>query len=126
MTVRENVQMALMSHHNQTWNLWARAADQHVARADELLDLVGMVDQADRAAAILAYGDLKRLELAIALAHDPNLLLMDEPTAGMAPKERVRLMAADCRYRGVPAASRFCSPSMTWTLSSPMPTASWC
>jgi branched-chain amino acid transport system ATP-binding protein len=92
MTVRENVQMALMSHHNQTWNLWARASDQHVARADELLDLVGMVDQAERAAAILAYGDLKRLELAIALAHDPNLLLMDEPTAGMAPKERVRLM----------------------------------
>jgi branched-chain amino acid transport system ATP-binding protein len=92
MTVRENVQMALMSHHNQTWNLWSRASDQHVARADELLDLVGMVDQAERAAAILAYGDLKRLELAIALAHDPNLLLMDEPTAGMAPKERVRLM----------------------------------
>jgi len=92
MTVRENVQMALMSHHNQTWNLWSRASDQHVARADELLDLVGMIDQAERAAAILAYGDLKRLELAIALAHDPNLLLMDEPTAGMAPKERVRLM----------------------------------
>ena len=51
-----------------------------------------MADQAERAAAILAYGDLKRLELAIALAHDPKLLLMDEPTAGMAPKERVRLM----------------------------------
>jgi branched-chain amino acid transport system ATP-binding protein len=92
MTVRENVQMALISHHKQTWNLWSRASDQHVSRADELLDLVGMVDQAERAAAILAYGDLKRLELAIALAHDPILLLMDEPTAGMAPKERVRLM----------------------------------
>jgi ABC-type branched-subunit amino acid transport system ATPase component len=60
--------------------------------AEALLDLVGMADQAERAAAILAYGDLKRLELAIALAHGPNLLLMDEPTAGMAPKERVRLM----------------------------------
>jgi branched-chain amino acid transport system ATP-binding protein len=92
MTVRENVQMALISHHKQTWNLWSRASDQHVSRADELLDLVGMADQAERAAAILAYGDLKRLELAIALAHDPMLLLMDEPTAGMAPKERVRLM----------------------------------
>ncbi len=92
MTVRENVQMALISHHRQTWNLWSRASAQHVSRADELLDLVGMVDQAERAAAILAYGDLKRLELAIALAHDPILLLMDEPTAGMAPKERVRLM----------------------------------
>lgn len=92
MTVRENVQMALISHHRQTWNLWSRASAQHVSRADVLLDLVGMVDQAERAAAILAYGDLKRLELAIALAHDPILLLMDEPTAGMAPKERVRLM----------------------------------
>jgi branched-chain amino acid transport system ATP-binding protein len=92
MTVRENVQMALISHHKQTWNLWSRASDQHVSRADELLDLVGMADQAERAAAILAYGDLKRLELAIALAHDPMLLLMDEPTAGMASKERVRLM----------------------------------
>jgi branched-chain amino acid transport system ATP-binding protein len=41
---------------------------------------------------VLAYGDLKRMELAIALAHNPKVLLMDEPTAGMAPKERVALM----------------------------------
>jgi branched-chain amino acid transport system ATP-binding protein len=40
----------------------------------------------------LAYGDLKRLELAIALANQPKLLLMDEPTAGMAPRERIDLM----------------------------------
>jgi len=53
---------------------------------------VGMPDQAERACAILAYGDLKRLELAIALAHNPDLLLMDEPTAGMAPSERIALM----------------------------------
>ena len=92
MTVRENVQMALISNARQTWNLWSRASALHVNRANDLLELVGMADQAERAAAILAYGDLKRLELAIALAHDPKLLLMDEPTAGMAPKERVRLM----------------------------------
>ena len=49
-------------------------------------------DQADRHCAVLAYGDLKRMELAIALAHQPKLLLMDEPTAGMAPKERIALM----------------------------------
>src|SRR5690606_3228878 len=41
---------------------------------------------------VLAYGDIKRVELAIALAHGPRLLLMDEPTAGMAPRERVALM----------------------------------
>lgn len=92
MTVRENVQMALISNARQTWNPWSRASALHVNRANDLLELVGMADQAERAAAILAYGDLKRLELAIALAHDPKLLLMDEPTAGMAPKERVRLM----------------------------------
>ena len=92
MTVRENVQMALISNARQTWNLWTPAASLHVDEAMQLLDLVGMASQADRAAAILAYGDLKRLELAIALAHKPKLLLMDEPTAGMAPKERVRLM----------------------------------
>ncbi len=92
MTVRENVQMALISHHRRTWDIWRPASGQHVEEAMDLLALVGMKEQAERAAAILAYGDLKRLELAIALAHAPELLLMDEPTAGMAPKERVRLM----------------------------------
>ena len=58
----------------------------------DLLDMVGMADQADRHCAVLAYGDLKRMELAIALAHQPTVLLMDEPTAGMAPKERIALM----------------------------------
>jgi branched-chain amino acid transport system ATP-binding protein len=48
--------------------------------------------QAERACGVLAYGDLKRLELAVALANRPKLLLMDEPTAGMAPPERSRLM----------------------------------
>ena len=92
MTVRENVQMALISHARETWDFWRVAAERHIDEAMRLLALVGMETQADRAAAILAYGDLKRLELAIALAHGPELLLMDEPTAGMAPKERVRLM----------------------------------
>jgi branched-chain amino acid transport system ATP-binding protein len=48
--------------------------------------------QASRPCAVLAYGDLKRVELAMALANKPRLLLMDEPTAGMAPAERVELM----------------------------------
>jgi branched-chain amino acid transport system ATP-binding protein len=92
MTVAENVQMALISHAGETYRLWKPAASRHRARALELLDQVGMKDAADRANRELAYGDVKRVELAIALASDPRLLLMDEPTAGMAPGERNALI----------------------------------
>lgn len=93
MSVAENVQMALISDARQSFRAHGRAARLHRDKALSLLELVGMADQADRAANVLAYGDLKRLELAIALAHDPKLMLMDEPTAGMAPRERLALMA---------------------------------
>jgi branched-chain amino acid transport system ATP-binding protein len=92
MTVRENVQVALLAHHRRVWRFLRPAAAWFAAEADGLLTQVGMRDQASRAAGVLAYGDLKRLELAIALASAPHLLLMDEPTAGMAPNERVALM----------------------------------
>lgn len=86
MTVVENVQMALISHAGETNKLWRPAATMHRARALDLLGQVGMQDAADRPSRELAYGDVKRIELAIALANDPRLLLMDEPTAGMAPR----------------------------------------
>jgi branched-chain amino acid transport system ATP-binding protein len=92
MTVRENVQTALIASHRGEWKLTGSASDQHGEKADQLLDLVGMQDQAARACGVLAYGDLKRVELAVALANEPRLLLMDEPTAGMAPSERIALM----------------------------------
>jgi branched-chain amino acid transport system ATP-binding protein len=93
MTVRENVQMALLSHARRLAGLWRPLAAQQAAAADALLARLGMADQANRPCGILAYGDLKRVELAIALANAPRLLLMDEPTAGMAPGERGALMA---------------------------------
>ncbi|MFM8547138.1 MAG: ABC transporter ATP-binding protein [Betaproteobacteria bacterium] len=93
MTVRENVQMALLSYHRQITDGWRPAAEAFVDPADALLERVGMKAQAERPCSILAYGDLKRLELAIALANEPRLLLMDEPTAGMGPRERIELMA---------------------------------
>jgi branched-chain amino acid transport system ATP-binding protein len=93
MTVRENVQMALLSHHRRISSWWPRATALYRPDADRLLARVGMLEQAERACSVLAYGDLKRVELAVALANEPRLLLMDEPTAGMAPKERIALMA---------------------------------
>ena len=92
MTVRENVQVALMAHGGAIRRWWRPAHRVAVAAADALLDQVGLASQASRATGVLAYGDLKRLELAVALAAAPKLLLMDEPTAGMAPRERVALM----------------------------------
>ena len=92
MTLRENLQTALLSRDKRLWSFFSLAPRSHPAEADALLAQVGLLDQADRPAAVLAYGDLKRLELALALAGRPRLLLMDEPTAGMAAKERDALM----------------------------------
>ena len=97
MSVRQNVQTALLSHHRRNFSFWPRALGMHVAHADALLERVGMREQADRPCAVLAYGDLKRVELAIAIAHRPRVLLMDEPTAGMAPEERGALMGLAAR-----------------------------
>ncbi|MGE0563946.1 MAG: ABC transporter ATP-binding protein [Pseudolabrys sp.] len=93
MTVVENVQMALLSHAGDIYRFFPAAARLHRDRALELLEQVGMRDAADRPSRELAYGDVKRIELAIALANEPRLLLMDEPTAGMAPRERNDLIA---------------------------------
>jgi branched-chain amino acid transport system ATP-binding protein len=93
MTVVENVQMALISHAHETYRLWRPASQLHRGRALDLLTQVGMREAAERPSRELAYGDVKRVELAIALANEPRLLLMDEPTAGMAPRERNDLIA---------------------------------
>ncbi len=93
MTVRENVQLALQSHRGELARIWSPAWRLRGGQADTLLERVGLAGQARRPCSVLAYGDLKRVELAIALANNPRLLLMDEPTAGMAPAERVGLMA---------------------------------
>jgi len=97
MTVRENLQVALIAHAKRLFNLWTPTSGFARGEAGRLLDLVGMGAYAERPCGELAYGDLKRLELAVALANQPRLLLMDEPTAGMAPRERIELMRLTAR-----------------------------
>lgn len=92
LTVLENVQMAFLSHHGQVYSFWRPAIGRYVNEAKALLEQVGMLDQAARPCSELAYGDVKRVELAMSLAGNPRLLLMDEPTAGMAPAERNALV----------------------------------
>jgi len=92
LTVRENVQAALLSRDGLLYRPWRRAARHAADEADALLAQVGMQAHAERQCGVLAYGDVKRVELAVALAHRPRLLLMDEPTAGMAARERHDLM----------------------------------
>ena len=92
MTVLENIKMAVLSYHRRTRSLFSRVRKLYSDESMELLKLVGIEDQYDRGCGILAYGDLKRVELAAALANNPKLLLMDEPTAGMGRAERRSLM----------------------------------
>jgi len=93
MRVVENVQTALLAHKAGLAHIWRSAVHDGRAQALALLAQVGLHAQADQPCSALAYGDIKRLELAVALAGTPRLLLMDEPTAGMAPAERRALMA---------------------------------
>lgn len=104
MSVVENVQMALIAHRGGLRRLFRPARNLHRIDALQLLARVGMVEDLDRPCSTLAYGDVKRVELAIALASKPKLLLMDEPTAGMAPSERgdlMRLTSIIARAEGI-------------------------
>ena len=92
MTVLENIKMALLSYHRQTQSFFSRVRKLYSAESMELLKMVGIADQHGRPCGVLAYGDLKRVELAVALANKPKLLLMDEPTAGMGSADRQTLM----------------------------------
>jgi branched-chain amino acid transport system ATP-binding protein len=93
LSVFENVQAALIAHHSRGRDLWTRA--EHVYR-DEAMALLGDVnlqDKADLAGGTMSYGNQKQLELGIALAGKPQILLLDEPTAGMSASETRESMA---------------------------------
>jgi branched-chain amino acid transport system ATP-binding protein len=100
----ENVQVALLAHARRSWSMWSQARALGADRAHELLALVGLDGNAAKPAGMLAHGDQKRLELAIALAGEPRLLFLDEPTAGMAAQERleaIRLVHRIARELGL-------------------------
>ena len=92
-TVIGNLQIALLARAGRALWPFGRAIDAHRDAALALLEAVGLQTLAEETASTLAYGDIKRLELALALANEPRLLLMDEPTAGMAPAERGAMMS---------------------------------
>ncbi|HET8830779.1 MAG TPA: ATP-binding cassette domain-containing protein [Casimicrobiaceae bacterium] len=92
MTVRESVAVALATRERRDRSAATKMLQTRSAEIDALLLRLRIDDVADAHCAALAYGDGKRLELAMALALAPRLLLMDEPTAGMTPRSRRDLM----------------------------------
>ena len=93
MTVKENLMAAVTAHIGQWGNLSRRFPPPGVReRADEVMELVGLTKVPNVEAAILSHGDQKLLDIAIALALEPKVLLLDEPTAGMGPDERWRMI----------------------------------
>ena len=93
MTALENVQTALLAHRRRLSPTLGDATRAYAAEANALLERVGIAAHAGTPCAALAYGELKRVELAMVLSQQPRVLLMDEPAAGMAPEERDALMA---------------------------------
>jgi branched-chain amino acid transport system ATP-binding protein len=93
MTVLENLMAAVTAHVGQWGNLSRRFPPPGVReRAEQVMELVGLTQVPNVEAAILSHGDQKLLDIAIALALEPKVLLLDEPTAGMGPDERWRMI----------------------------------
>jgi len=87
LTVFENVQAALLAHRGRGWDFWSRSDVLCREESQQLLASIGLSDQAQAVAGTLSYGNQKQIELGIALASDPKILLLDEPTAGMSASE---------------------------------------
>ena len=87
LTIFENVQVAVLSHRRKTFDLFRPAKTIAVAETRRILDSVGLLDKAEMTSGALSHGDQKVLEIGIALGNRPELLILDEPTAGMSPEE---------------------------------------
>jgi branched-chain amino acid transport system ATP-binding protein len=104
LTVYENVQAAFVSHRGRGWSFLAAVDGLYHAETEELLDAVGLRDKAGEVSGFLSHGNQKQLELGIALALEPEILLLDEPTAGMSAqetRESIQLIERLARERGL-------------------------
>ena len=104
LSVFENVRLAAQAMGRDNLNLFAPASrfKKYAERAHHILDHVGLKSKGDLLASVLPHGDKRKLELGILLASDPQVLLLDEPTAGMASEQVPQLMAliAEIRKQG--------------------------
>ena len=104
LSVFENVQVALIARDGKHFSFFTLANTLNREETTELLELVGLVEEAEEVAGELAYGKQKQLELAISLAANPQVLLLDEPTAGMSPQETgdaIKLIDEITKARGL-------------------------
>lgn len=90
LTAFENVQIAVLSRHGKTFNLFSPSRKLMVQETSEILKSVGLTDKQRSVSGSLSHGDQKALEIAIALGGHPELLILDEPTAGLSPEETIR------------------------------------
>jgi branched-chain amino acid transport system ATP-binding protein len=93
LTVFENIQVAVLSRERKTWNCFTPSSKLMVEETNRILENVGLINKGNRTTALLSHGDRKVLEIAMALGGNPQFLILDEPTAGMAPEETARCIA---------------------------------
>jgi len=94
LSVLDNVALAVQAHAGHSFHFWRDARKERDLRepARAALERVGLIDRADRPAAALSHGEHRLLELAMALAGNPRMLLLDEPMAGLGPEESARMV----------------------------------
>lgn len=90
LSVFENVQIAILSRQGKTFNLFSPSRKLVIQETRHILESVGLTDKSGHVSGSLSHGDQKVLEIAVALGGHPELLILDEPTAGMSPEETAR------------------------------------
>jgi branched-chain amino acid transport system ATP-binding protein len=104
LTVYQNIQAAFLCHRGRGWNLFTPVEALYRQETEALLESVGLLDKAGEVSGFLSHGNQKQLELGLALALEPEILLLDEPTAGMSATETrdsIRLIERIARERGL-------------------------